>query len=308
MLVALRSSTLLYVLCTLAIIFCLIDPSFAEHPVCNTCQSPTECPSDIAGIEECIELGGENRCYWKDKNIIDVGSYKRTCISDNECFEFDDATEFKSCLRCCDNAALSMKLCTETISTLQEPCGIPGIASQTAPCCAGQSCINNVFGFCAVRVDECETCSSFAMMINLGEVISGDNCIEGFCLTDRSSVISVNISGTQGQIFYDGVCIPEDGKSKTVSECNVDANCPSCMRCCSNKCVRPSGEICGYKFSGHGPCCCPEDECKLDECIINTESPTQTPSQTPITQKPITEKPITQKPTAPTSASPTKDD
>eukprot|EP01084_Bolivina_argentea_P017324 32364_1 len=303
----------------LLVIFGIIYPSTASSTdvrVCGGCTKNSDCISEIDDVEECVQLGNhfEKVCYWKESTIIDIGTgYTRKCSYDDECEDYDESYSTlggfndrvsNGCLRCCN------ALCVETLSTLQEPCGSKQVAEIKAPCCPGEVCLDNYTGICAELVGECAKCFSFAVITDIVDVIKmGDNCMEGyFCLTDDNRIRYTNFQWLTPQIFYDGVCIPETRISESVSECTENEDCPPCLRCCKNQCVRANGENCGFKIDGRGPCCCPEDECKLDECIINTESPTQTPSQTPITQKPITEKPITQKPTAPTSASPTKDD
>eukprot|EP01083_Nonionella_stella_P103387 295172_1 len=308
----------------LLVIFGIIYPSTAktwEYSVCNGCTTDTDCWSEIPDIEECVQLGNhfEKVCYWKDSNIIDIDAdtppRTRKCSYDKDCEKWDnlgtalngyDSRFSGGCLRCCN------KLCVETLSTSKEPCGAESVADIKAPCCPGEVCLDNYTGICAELVGECDKCFSFAMITDTADVIKmGDNCMERyFCLTNNRIKIEPELQ--LQQIFYDGVCIPETRISESVSECTENEDCPPCLRCCKNQCVRANGENCGFKIDGRGPCCCPEDKCKLDECIINTESPTpspsQTPSQTPITQQPVTQQPITQQPSASTSTSPTKDD
>eukprot|EP01084_Bolivina_argentea_P017327 32370_1 len=306
----------------LLVIFGIIYPSTVQPApipivVCNGCQDGTDCDTaDASVIEECVQLGNhfEKVCYWKNSNIIEIDAinppHTRRCSYDVDCRDYDELSYtldgydnrfYKGCLRCCN------ALCVETLSTNKGSCGHDEAnVDITAPCCPGEVCLDNYTGICAELVGECAKCFSFAVTTTEGVGIMGDNCMEGhLCLTDNTRF---RYQRSPQQIFYDGVCIPETRISESVSECTENEDCPPCLRCCKNQCVRANGENCGFKIDGRGPCCCPEDECKLDECIINTESPTQTPSQTPITQQPVTQQPITQQPSASTSTSPTKDD
>eukprot|EP01084_Bolivina_argentea_P018422 34303_1 len=294
-------------LCLTLIIFQIITLSHADHEVCDTCTQDTDCDSDIAGIEGCISFGDEKICYWKDPNIviIDDGTGpsddfpdSRECVDDNHCYsrllESNDFISWKNynegCMRCCPNTNINKNLCTATIGNHGgETCGNVAEAffGTIAPCCTGQYCLDNVYGICTVEASECDSCMILTEYV-VGSVVKKDNCVEGLmCLKDDETPdinhIHENSENDDSNVIISrGICVSENGISQTVTtECSNNEDCPRCMRCCANsegikQCVRSSGDSCGLLFEGRGPCCCPQDICKLNECL--TSAPSISPS------------------------------
>ncbi len=86
-----------------------------------------------------------------------------------------------------------------------------------------------------------------------------------------------NLQFLHGQdiIYEAGICIPADGQG--IGTCELDGECPDCMRCCEGECMRIlDGANCGAE--GKGPCCCKTDICQFNECKTPTAGPTESPT------------------------------
>eukprot|EP01084_Bolivina_argentea_P008264 15470_1 len=293
--------------------------------ICQSCESDAQCVDangNAGGIEECVDFGGDigSICYWKDayKNepVISDNTKDpdRYCITDIECsVRFDDNFDQfgvpGACLRCCPNEATAPeRLCTETLTTEQEPCGvypehIHGIIGSQAPCCEGDVCLDNIAGICGAEVNEpCGKCVIWSYVTGESiltgddielEYISNNNCGNGMkCLVNHDDptiqtdpyfvnqilkrrILIAYIGGDDGQniVWGSGICIPSDGID---GSCKSDNDCYGCMRCCDGQCTRIStGQDCG--FEGLGPCCANTDICQKNVCITPTAKPTVAP-------------------------------
>eukprot|EP01084_Bolivina_argentea_P271259 461491_1 len=216
----------------------LSEPEFADYSVCHPPDPNFEsngwnckndgCDATELAPENCTNLGdGIPRCYWTDKNVIHVDKdfYRhRICTwhGDSECKYLDgtwyDAQDdhsdipdgsypyyYMKCLRCCPNTVVGKNLCTETISTGNDPCGTVGEVllisagdgpngysiGNIAPCCPGEVCLDNKAGICGVAGEACDECTKWSYIINgENEYHSGDSCGEDLiCLDDGSEPI-----------------------------------------------------------------------------------------------------------------------
>eukprot|EP01084_Bolivina_argentea_P049220 90550_1 len=162
-------------LLTIFSIFATIT-SASKEGVCSPC-SPVRrllvgsgsCDSHDGVIEECVLFGDDYCCYWKDRDIVDIGGdYTRECSNDGDCSNLDDTiydinSRAPHCLRCCANNEIGKDLCTETVTTSNSRCGDPDLTlfGTTAPCCADENCLDNKLGICGVIAEECESCMTW---------------------------------------------------------------------------------------------------------------------------------------------------
>eukprot|EP01084_Bolivina_argentea_P222890 377230_1 len=310
----------------------IIVASWPPHPVVmDDCSIDRDCidgngeaGDNVNAIEECHGFGGDigKLCYWKDEDDPDAGedfggeSLSRICKSDYECvynYEyFDEGSVGGKYLRCCYNDANNKGLCTATVGSGREQCGVYSEHSQdnhyasVAPCCKEEICLDDIAGLCGLKINEaCRECIKWSYVLGdsitndydqVLEYVSKDNCGEGLkCLvnydtpnlnmqrsTDESSGgISSSLGG---EIVYNGgICMPdsEDGILSN-SSCTNDNDCHGCLRCCGGQCKRNKGESCGFSSKGS---CCYNDVCKDDVCNTPTATPSATPSAKP-TQDP----------------------
>eukprot|EP01084_Bolivina_argentea_P222892 377236_1 len=308
------------ILTTLTTIILAEEPIEVPIEVCMTCMSNSDCIDgngvlgDVGGaLEECRDFGDDfgKLCYWKNENNADVGTgVSRICKSDFECiakfsselyeetrgynFLSGDISSF-SCLRCCNNKINNKNLCTATIGSDREPCGVisehsEGIYGSTAPCCEEEICLDNVAGICGVEVTApCGDCIIWNYVLGDGlfsadqkglQYISKDNCGEGLICMINSDKPRINMLGFNyyswdsglsvgGDLVYNaGVCISDtDDGILSDKSCNNDDECYGCMRCCSGKCKRIKGECCGFKGKG---ACCSHDICEENICKTPT--------------------------------------
>eukprot|EP01083_Nonionella_stella_P270669 916693_1 len=352
------TTIILITLTTIIVVNASNDPD--PHPaVCNVCNADSECidangeDGDAANpFEYCHNFGGDigKRCYWKDEDNPyeftfsardNNKDYSRICESDYQCFKYEldywgfggfdqdipinveyvfpDLDARYSCVRCCKNGA-NKGLCTATIGSDKEPCGVISQHSQSeqpydyttdAPCCDGEICLDQTIGICGVEVtDPCSKCIVWNYILGDYiahdidqelEYISQDNCGEGLICLPNSDKPNLYKPGSDmgGDIVYnEGVCIPnsEDGTLGN-SSCDTDEECNGCMRCCGGQCKRIKGESCGFKKGA----CCYNDICKDNICKTPTASPTAAPLTASPTAAPLTASPTT----APLTVSPT---
>eukprot|EP01084_Bolivina_argentea_P012377 23192_1 len=186
---------------TICIIFATIASATSPEGVCGLCTSQSlyrrilresGCSSND-DIEECVLLGDDYRCYWKNNSIVNIGpDITRYCVNDGDCGRFDYSVYtflwdtpnlVPHCLRCCANSKIEEYLCTETISTETISCGDPGLNlfGTTAPCCQGEICMDQKLGICAAIAKECESCMTWTGFVE-HSVITKHNCDQGlFC-------------------------------------------------------------------------------------------------------------------------------